>query len=124
MKHNILQMYGGRYFQLNKDSPTACYFDSFSLELLDCNVPATVEENLAGFDIFPNPAREFISIELELNGMHDIEVFNPSGKIVKKIKAYFAGEAKINVADLETGVYSLIIRSNQKVYTQRCIIAR
>ena len=62
------------------------------------------------FEIFPNPANNYIQIKMttnELNGK-TIRVYNVVGELVKTVNIN-NNEIRINIADLENGVYHINI---------------
>ncbi|MBT5976627.1 MAG: T9SS type A sorting domain-containing protein [Flavobacteriales bacterium] len=65
-------------------------------------------ENVA-FDVFPNPAKDFVNVSVAEAGNYTIEVSNLKGELVSsEIVAVGAGETRtINVESLSTGVYMI-----------------
>ncbi len=61
-----------------------------------------------GFDIYPNPARETIRFEYDLQGHQkaNLQLFNTSGQLMKEL---MLGQAfdfiRLNISDLEQGTY-------------------
>jgi hypothetical protein len=73
----------------------------------------TVVSNLSTVDfvknsivIFPNPAKNLITIKGEFNGAENITIFNLLGQIVLE-KAMISNEEKIDVSSLSNGVYTI-----------------
>ena len=84
-----------------------------------CSYPYdAIEENKdSEIFIFPNPAKEKVTIEgVEAT---EVEVYNALGQMVKTIQ----GTNEISVADLPQGVYLLrIADTEEKVYTNKIMI--
>jgi hypothetical protein len=61
-----------------------------------------------GFDAYPNPAREIIKFEYDLQGHKkaNLQLFNTSGQLMKEM---MLGQAfnfiRLNISDLEQGTY-------------------
>jgi hypothetical protein len=81
-------------------------------------------EDVDYFNIYPNPAYEFISIEIndKLNSDYFlIEIINSKGERVyfeRKFKPYI----KIYLSDLTAGLYIVIIKVNNVTYQEKLII--
>jgi len=66
------------------------------------------QQNSSGFDVYPNPARETIKFEYDLQGYKkaNLQVFNTSGQLIKEM---MLGQAfdfiRLNISDLEQGTY-------------------
>ena len=82
-------------------------FDNW--DLVDMDAPSGIREfNNFHFDIYPNPARDYIHIATELKGTKTLSVFNMVGQeILHKEMSDFQG--KLNVSGLETGMYMIRI---------------
>ena len=81
----------------------------------------SLENNIS---IYPNPAREYITIEMNFESYTkmEISVFNDLGE-----KVYFEetsvqqGKKKISLAQLPVGLYFLRARTDSGIYTKRVI---
>ncbi|MDO5342977.1 MAG: choice-of-anchor J domain-containing protein [Bacteroidia bacterium] len=76
--------------------------------------PETVNENNAvSLNIFPNPANDFVNVIGE--NLDNLEVYNAVGQLVMNVN--LANENKIDIANLESGVYffSVIDKNGNKV---------
>jgi endoglucanase len=65
---------------------------------------ATQKFEIAGLNVYPNPARDSWTVTTNDTNMSSIEVFDILGKNVLSLKPN-ASEAKINASSLKTGVY-------------------
>ena len=72
-----------------------------------------IPDNNSGisFQVYPNPARDFITIDFEKNTSANIELINISGQIVKKYD-FRGAKSELNIESLPEGIYTLIIREN------------
>lgn len=63
--------------------------------------------------IFPNPAKDYINIKTELTEEFAIQIYDLQGRLMKT-----ENENKINVSELQPGLYLLRFISDLKTYTQ------
>lgn len=85
-----------------------------------CDVSAHTEEAFReGYKIYPNPAKDFITISGNLENS-DILIFDNNGKVVLHQKVN-TKSAIINTGKLVTGTYLLQIENNQKKVTNKFI---
>jgi uncharacterized surface protein with fasciclin (FAS1) repeats len=95
-------------------------------------VPTNVSDLVSGnvnLNLYPNPARDFITIEATFNGNSDVvvELFNIVGKRVMSLDLGSRNEMfneRIDVSNLPQGTYILSIRSNGSVQTQKVNLMR
>ncbi len=72
--------------------------------------------------VFPNPAKDFINIEVLNNeGFFNIELFDNKGKIVFKDKSYLENY-KINFSNLSSGIYNLKIYDDKRIENKKIIV--
>lgn len=64
--------------------------------------------------IYPNPAKEFITIKMNLTGNKNISVIASDGKLVKEIKT-IKEEILIPLNEIEVGTYILQIESTERI---------
>ena len=95
-------------FKIKNGSDTVNYKIEFEIEPLGISD----YHRYSGFKVFPNPAKDFIEIDNKEFLMGDcfIRIYNNLGCMVKEHKV--ANTNKLDIGDLETGVYLLEI-SNQ-----------
>ncbi len=82
--------------------------------------PFSVEEReLKGVNVYPNPASEFVSVELSgLDGGYDLRLYDLGGREVKfesVVKNSAVGTHRINVSDLANGLYVLEVSQGNAV---------
>ena len=84
-----------RYAQMN----IACVS---TLAILDTE---SVEENIANNNVamFPNPAKNELTIASEFNGNNEVQIINSVGQVVKEFS--FMNETTVNIDELNAGVY-------------------
>jgi len=90
----------------------------------NCNTPASVNtQQQIAFDVFPNPANDILSINIDENiNEGEIVITNLLGVSVSRQNiAYLNGNKEISVANLENGIYQLSIISDKKIIGTRSI---
>jgi hypothetical protein len=77
-----------------------------------------LESAISSFSIFPNPVNQ--QIEIELPDHHDASyaIFNHAGQTVLSGDIY-TGAATINVSELISSIYLLLVRAGGEIYTGR-----
>ena len=77
-----------------------------------------------GFQLFPNPAREQITIESKsLESIKEIIIYNLLGQEIKNVK-FFSNLTKtvLNVKNIDKGIYFLQVKTSQKRYNYKIVI--
>lgn len=73
-----------------------------------------LEDSNNGFEIFPNPTTDLVSIELPEKRLIQISIRSLTGQVLKS----FSGESRLvqfNLNDLANGVYLIDVRSNNEI---------
>jgi hypothetical protein len=81
----------------------------------DSSILGNNQLNFESISIYPNPVRS--SFTIELNDIQDVKIYNSSGSLLRTIKK----SQKINVEDLEKGLYLLRIKTKDKIYNSKFI---
>ena len=78
-----------------------------------CALLGTNSFSSNSFTVYPNPARDLISIEGS-NGANitSYKVADLNGRVVKSKESINATAAQINISDLQSGVYMMTINSD------------
>jgi Secretion system C-terminal sorting domain/PKD domain len=69
--------------------------------------------------VYPNPAKDFLSID-NVKEKVNLQIFNTIGQLVKE--ETLTANAKLNIKELETGVYFVSLKSNTTAKTIRLVI--
>ncbi|MDD2688132.1 MAG: T9SS type A sorting domain-containing protein, partial [Bacteroidales bacterium] len=110
-------MYGGGINLL----PEIAFFmsvDSALGDTIDVNV---VEANDIVSNIYPNPSKDQLFVELKNEGKASIQLFNILGQEVKNIST-LDNKTQVNVSDLKAGIYIVRVKQNNKVFTSKITI--
>ena len=75
------------------------------------------------FRLHPNPAKNEVLVETSgFSGLSKIAVCDMNGKTIKAIQAENTGLTKIDLSELDTGIYIVNANYNNKNYSQKLII--
>ncbi|WP_320019542.1 endonuclease [Labilibaculum manganireducens] len=72
--------------------------------------------------IYPNPSRDFVSIDLPDDDVIKILILNSRGQVVKTIQP--REKHRININDLVSGNYFISIQTDQFIVTKRLMVVR
>ncbi len=73
------------------------------------------------FKIYPNPTKEKLHIDIENTEEHRLHIIDITGKIIFN-QITLENKTVIDVSDFNEGIYLLILRNNNKIYTEKLII--
>ena len=76
---------------------------------------------IEGLNVYPNPANEFVTVELPNAEQATGSVFNTTGSLVKTIDS-FTAKTEVSVGDFTPGVYFLHIQSEEKTSIIKLVI--
>lgn len=98
----------------------------FSVEFLNESIDGPAAESVAGgLHLYPNPARNSVSVELPQGvafvGDASVTVLDAVGHEVMRIPAT-GDRCRLDVGGLSAGVYFVTLTSHQGVATQKLII--
>jgi len=79
------------------------------------------EEQLTSVKLYPNPANDFIKIEHK-KAINNITIYNITGQIIKTIKASNSNSAKINIMNLNDGLYYIRVSTENESILKKIII--
>lgn len=76
------------------------------------NTESTVDVN-----VYPNPTTDYLFIDATpfINSDNDLTIISADGRVVKKEMISRSPMQKVDVSDLSPGVYTLVIRGNNKL---------
>ena len=78
------------------------------------------EESVNAITFSPNPASDYVSIDFGLStGNYDIFITDLTGRVLKSEKVRAAADVKLNISDLNVGMYLLRIQKGKHVKTSK-----
>ncbi len=72
--------------------------------------------------VYPNPAKEFLNIETQVDKIDFILLYNALGEIVLKINDIDNNKYTISLGKIKTGIYILQVVSDDKTHAQKIMI--
>ena len=78
--------------------------------------------DITPLNVYPNPAADWLNVELETDKRSFIRVFNTSGQIVLQQRADSGFKQQLDISNLEQGMYVIQARQNGKVYLQKFLV--
>jgi hypothetical protein len=108
----------------------ALYIDNINWGLN--NAPAGIVRlsNTVSASVYPNPAADQVNLALTLaeTGQFDVSIVNTLGQNIKTVHegelAAGLDNLEVNVADLASGLYNFVIKSNDQVLVKRFFVAK
>ena len=94
-------------FLYTSTDEAAAHWEVDWVEVTAVEVVSVNEHEATAFDVYPNPAHEEVAFNLEDDAQ--VSLYDMTGRMVGTMNLA-AGEARYNVADLESGVYFLNVR--------------
>lgn len=103
----------------NTNTDQSGTYKSFTAFVNAMTGPAAVKENIVsnGLNVYPNPAKESMYLDLPGNGPVRVIIYNSLGSVVRE-----QNDSTINIKDLSKGIYILSVKQNDKTFTKRIII--
>lgn len=83
---------------------------------------ASTEEKTPAFNMFPNPANETVTIELDRVSSGVVQIHGIDGRLIKTESWTSDAKMKLDVSDLKSGIYLIKVLVGSMSKTQRLII--
>ncbi len=114
MEDSISNLASGTYTVTITDEQNCTTFQEFDVFLMSGTTQA---EGLSNLRIYPNPATDWVHFMLPVtNGSCHLEVADASGKIiVSQVLPKQESVYNLNIKDLESGAYTMIIKVNSQI---------
>lgn len=74
----------------------------------------TIEIGSTDFQVYPNPAKDVLSIRSELNGEMDVVILDTYGRKVQS-GMIINGQTELNISNLSSGVYFITLNEGQQM---------
>ena len=73
------------------------------------------------YELYPNPAQNFLNIDFESESTGKLFLFDMQGKVLKQ-EILYSGFQNFNVSDISKGMYIIKIQSDKDVFTEKITI--
>lgn len=92
-------------------------------DLIMRDVESEGDENtiLNAMNVYPNPAQDEFNISLTELKQYQVRMINASGAIIKEFKVN-NNKISINCSEMKSGIYILIVSSNDEIFKQKLVI--
>lgn len=136
IKGNYTAIGGEKYFYLGNfrndantvidsssvGSRTYIYIDN--VQLYECDSLIGVEENkIEQIKIYPNPAQDFVSIDIPKNYSHaQLSIYNLIGQLVATMP--IQPNQNIPITELGNGMYIFVVQTGDKIWRERVVVGR
>jgi uncharacterized delta-60 repeat protein len=88
--------------------------DAYNANCICEGVSGVEENNLFGLNVFPNPSNNEITLTSDVVGKGTITVLDMTGRVALQNKMVVSSTQKINIQELPSGIYSLIVLIENK----------
>ncbi len=103
--------------QTSMCTPAYCYYYYYSVHDINSSINPI---NLKVVKIYPNPANEFINIEISDNSINLCQIYNSNGQMIKSI--YLVPDNNsYNISNLKAGLYFIQIPIQNGIITRKMI---
>lgn len=90
------------------------------------NTTSIVEEFFAskakGLKVYPNPASQNITIELDEKGPSVVNIYKQNGQLVQQLDSDFGQKLQMDISHLQRGMYFIQAVQNEAVYLQNLVV--
>jgi len=107
----------GEWFQVTDEKVSIDY-----IRLGEAAVTSNEVINSADVKVFPNPAKDLLNVEVNLNEVANVQLVDLTGKVVATQTVSNQGTAKFNTANLSSGLYIVSIQTANGVVTQKVLV--
>lgn len=96
--------------------------DDKIIELKAQNTNSIIDENLAQISLYPNPAKNELTIKSDILLDGTLSIFDITGKLISKQIFTHLNSTKIDIKNFESGLYYLNLKTNKTDYTKKFVI--
>ncbi len=115
--------YYWKVYAINECAEIESNFFTFTTDFFN----STTNKQATAFQLYPNPAKDFIKIAFEefYIGLLEVSVFSSNGQLVaKKSISYKGDQYELNVIDLPTGLYLVKLETQKDTYRGMFLIQK
>ncbi|MCB0521440.1 MAG: T9SS type A sorting domain-containing protein [Lewinellaceae bacterium] len=99
-------------------------FITYSSPNLATSVFEATPSNVKSLTLYPNPASQFVTLELDNEAAARIRIFNGNGQLVKLIETDRQRVISLPTGDLNEGVYTVQAEQDGVFYVQKLVLSR
>jgi hypothetical protein len=111
------------YSGINEGVLTSIYFID-DVELWACTVGMSDQDAPEGARVYPNPASDFITVQLPLtSGKAQLELISADGRVISE-QVISAASNQLAVAQIPPGQYTLHVRTAERTFVEKIVVRR
>jgi hypothetical protein len=92
-----------------------------TIKLIDDDWDGIEETEKVAFNIYPNPAEDFVKLSAVSGQLSVVKIYNCLGIMVEEMEVN-SSEVEVNTSNYEAGIYFVNIEGNDFVRTERLIV--
>jgi hypothetical protein len=96
------------------DGLTTTDNDAYKANCICEGVSSVEESNVFGLSIFPNPSENELTLTSDVAGKGTVTVVDMTGRVTLQQKMVISSTQKINIQNLPSGIYSLMVSIENK----------
>ena len=107
------------------DAGNLVAYDSDSDGIPDCEDEyphVALDENILGFNLYPNPVDDFFVVEFSTSELTTVRVLNPLGQLVDYKMGTGVSKLTFDVADYSPGLYQVNILTDNQSLNQSILV--
>ena len=81
-----------------------------------------IENGQAMLSLYPNPTRNVLNLSADMQGRTEVKLFDMNGRTVKHFVANSLNEMRINVGDLQSGVYFVRVSNETNTVVGKFVV--
>ena len=83
----------------------------------------SISDNTSGISLYPNPASEYINIR-GAEKISSTSIYNISGMLLLKKKLYYEPVQRIDISDLQAGIYFVTFSTENGIYSEKLVVGQ
>ena len=95
--------------------------DTVIFNFSNSTVSVSDVKKISPVTLYPNPTTGSVYIET-IEGDSEVEIFDISGKVIKKEKFQFSGVNEIELKGIRSGIYRVVVRSGSLVQSSSIVV--
>ncbi|NOU61286.1 BNR-4 repeat-containing protein [Marinifilum caeruleilacunae] len=82
----------------------------------------TNQENNMDLIVYPNPAKDYVTVDLKTENIQSLQLFDMNGRLIKTESAINNSRIKVNIQDVSSGMYLIKVQGESKSKLSKVLI--
>jgi len=95
-------------------------FSAANAQWCSGNPVTSIDEQIDGLDIFPNPADRYIQVHHSFNGPVNLRIIDGGGRIVAE-QTLRQSQSTIDLSDYNPGIYIIMLQSENRIISKKVL---